>query len=120
MERQHQLRAGQYTCEALRWYSSEDIKFNYLHRICQTPIKYQKACPRCAKEVGEDEIVKGYQFQKSQYVIMENEDFEAIAPEKTRTIDILDFVQLESIDPVYFSGRIIWNPPRPASKPTTS
>ncbi|MGI6566956.1 MAG: Ku protein [Firmicutes bacterium] len=82
--------------------SSEDIKFNYLHRICQTPIKYQKACPRCAKEVGEDEIVKGYQFQKSQYVIMENEDFEAIAPEKTRTIDILDFVQLESIDPVYF------------------
>jgi|LSQX01.3.fsa_nt_gb DNA end-binding protein Ku len=90
--------------------TSQDIKFNYLHSICRTPIKYQKTCPRCAREVTEDEIVKGYQFQKSQYVIMEEADFEAIAPEKTRSIDILDFVQLESIDPVYFQRTYFLEP----------
>jgi DNA end-binding protein Ku len=82
--------------------SNNDIKFNYLHSVCHTPIKYQKTCPTCAKQVTEEEIVKGYEFEKTQYVIMDEADFEAIAPEKTRSIDILDFVQLADIDPIYF------------------
>ena len=82
--------------------SSNDIKFNYLHSVCHTPIKYQKTCPTCAREVTEEEIVKGYEFAKAQYVIMDEGDFEATAPDKTRSIDILDFVQLARIDPVYF------------------
>lgn len=83
--------------------SSEDIKFNYLHRVCHTPIKYKKTCPNCHTEVGEEEIVRGYEFQRGQYVIMEDSDFETIAPEKSRSIDILDFVRLKDIDPVYFN-----------------
>lgn len=82
--------------------SSDDIKFNYLHRVCNTPIKYKKTCPHCHTEVGEEEMVRGYEFQRGQYVIMEDSDLEAIAPEKTRSIDILDFVKLRDIDPVYF------------------
>ena len=82
--------------------SSNDIKFNYLHGVCHTPIKYRKTCPTCDQEVGEAEIVRGYEFERGQYVIMEETDLEAIAPEKTRSIEILDFVRLQDIDPVYF------------------
>lgn len=82
--------------------SSNDIKFNYLHSLCHTPIKYKKTCPTCNKEITEEEIVRGYEFQRSQYVIIDEADFEAIAPEKSRSIDILDFVRLQDIDPVYF------------------
>ena len=96
--------------------SSNDIKFNYLHSLCHTPIKYQKTCPHCAKEVTEDEIVKGYEFQKGQYVVMEETDFEAIVPEKTRSIDILDFVQLAKIDPVYFQRTYYLEPGETGAK----
>ena len=63
--------------------SSNDIKFKYLHGVCHTPIKYRKTCPTCDQEVGEAEIVRGYEFERAQYVIMEEADLEAIAPEKT-------------------------------------
>ena len=90
--------------------SSNDIKFNYLHSVCHSPIKYQKTCPTCNKEVAEEEIVRGYEFQKGQYVVMEDTDFEAIAPDKTRAIDILDFVELKDIDPVYFQKTYFLEP----------
>ncbi|NLK08492.1 MAG: Ku protein [Firmicutes bacterium] len=83
--------------------SNSDIKFNYLHSVCHTPIKYRKTCPNCDIEVDDSEIVKGYEFQRGKYVIMENAELEAIAPEKSRSIDILDFVRLKDIDPVYFN-----------------
>ncbi|NLK07125.1 MAG: Ku protein [Firmicutes bacterium] len=90
--------------------SSNDIKFNYLHSVCHTPLKYQKTCPTCHKEVGEEEIVRGYEFQKGQYAIMDDADFEAITPDKTRAIDILDFVELKDIDPVYFQKTYFLEP----------
>ncbi|MDD4172322.1 MAG: Ku protein [Syntrophomonas sp.] len=81
---------------------NKDIKFNYLHKECMSPIKYQKFCPRCEKEVNSDEIVRGYEYQKGNYVVINPEDFERIPQENTKTVDILDFVSLAQVDPIYF------------------
>lgn len=78
------------------------IRFNYLHEKCGTPIKYERRCPHCNIEVPQEEIVRGYEYQKGQYVILKDEDFEKIPDEHNKTIDIMDFVDLVEIDPIYF------------------
>ena len=81
---------------------NKNISFKSLHKECQTPIKQKRYCSNCEKEVEYNDIVKGYEFQKDRYVIIEEEDLEAIPGEKSKTIDIVEFVKLEQIDPVYF------------------
>lgn len=81
---------------------NKDIKFNYLHRECMSPIEYHKYCPRCEREINSDEIVRGYEYQKGNYVVLNEEDLERIPLNNTKTIDILDFVDLQQVDPVYF------------------
>lgn len=80
----------------------KDIKFNYLHRECMSPVKYKKYCPACQRELASEEIVRGYEYQKDQYVIINDEDMERIPLENTKTIDILDFVDITQLDPIYF------------------
>lgn len=84
--------------------ASEDksLKFKYLHRECGAPLKYQRVCANCSREVEWGEIVKGYEFQKDRFIFMEEEDFQAVLAEKSRTIDILDFCHLAEIDPIYY------------------
>jgi DNA end-binding protein Ku len=81
---------------------NKEIHLHYLHAKCQTPITYQKHCPVCDQEVPPEEIVWGYEYVKNRYVILREEDFQRIPGENSRTIDILDFVDLREIDPVYF------------------
>lgn len=81
---------------------NKDIAFHYLHKECMSPVKYQKFCPRCNREVSPDDLVRGYEYQRGTYVVMNEEDFERIPQEKTKTVDILDFVELSQVDPVYF------------------
>ena len=81
---------------------NKDIKFNYLHRECMSPIEYHKYCPRCGREISSEEIVRGYEYQKGNYVVLNEEDLERIPLDNTKTIDILDFVDLQQVDPVYF------------------
>lgn len=80
----------------------KDVKFNYLHQQCMTPIQYRKFCPSCDKEISPEEIVRGYEYQKGNYVVINEEDLERIPLENTKTIDILDFVNLAQVDPIYF------------------
>lgn len=80
----------------------KDIRFHYLHRECMTPVEYRKYCPRCQKEITGEEIVRGYEYQKGSYVIFDEDDLERAALQNTRTIDILDFVRLDQMDPIYF------------------
>ncbi|MEW6521973.1 MAG: Ku protein [Bacillota bacterium] len=80
----------------------KDPKFNYLHAVCHTPVRYVKWCPTCGREVPVEEIVRGYQYERGQYVIMHEEDFEVIPARTTRSVDIIDFVSLSEIDPVYY------------------
>ncbi len=79
-----------------------EIKFHYLHEKCKTPLKYERRCPVCDVEVPQEEIVWGYEYQPGSYVVLREEDFDRLPGESTRTIDILDFVDLAEIDPLYF------------------
>ncbi|NLN06209.1 MAG: Ku protein [Firmicutes bacterium] len=80
----------------------KDVKFRYLHRTCQAPLKYKRICTACGKEVAQEEIVRGYEYEKDRFVIINEEDLEKIPSEQTKTLDIVDFVALEEIDPIYF------------------
>lgn len=80
----------------------KDIKFNMLHAKCNTPIQYRKHCPHCEEEVGMDEIVRGYEYEKGRYVVLSDEELAGTPAEGTRNISLLDFVDLGEIDPVYF------------------
>ncbi|PKM49021.1 MAG: Ku protein [Firmicutes bacterium HGW-Firmicutes-7] len=81
----------------------KDVRFKYLHKTCNTPIKYQKKCPTCNKDIQQDEIVKGFEYEPGRYVILTEEDFDAVKSEvHGRVIDILDFVNLTEIDPIFF------------------
>ena len=80
----------------------KDISFNMLHKKYKTRIQYKKTCPECKDEVSPSDIVKGYQYAKDNYVIIEDELFEKIKTKKDKTIAIDRFVNLEEIDPLYY------------------
>ncbi len=81
--------------------TSATISFNQLHGECQTRIQQKKWCPHCEREVPNSEIVKGYEFEKGHYVVMSEEDIEKVRPESTRVIDLVQFADASSIDPMY-------------------
>jgi DNA end-binding protein Ku len=81
---------------------SKDVRFNLLHDQCRTPVQYRKWCASCDREVAAEEIVKGYEYERGRYVMVTDEDFESIPLAAARTLDIVDFVKLEQIDPVFF------------------
>ena len=81
---------------------SKAVKFRLLHRPCLTPIRYMKWCPTCGREVAPEELVDGYEFEKERFVVLEEQDFERLPSVASRVIDIVDFVELSEIDPVYY------------------
>lgn len=79
------------------------VSFNQLHKVCKQRIKYKKVCPVCdVTDLKSDDIVKGYEYEKGKYVIMEDEDLEKIKTEKDKSITILHFADLNEIDPIYY------------------
>ena len=79
-----------------------DIHFNQLHGDDHERIKYKKVCGHCGKEVTTKDIIKGYQYDDSHYVIVTDDDLEKIKTEKEKSIQILHFAQLNQISPVYY------------------
>jgi DNA end-binding protein Ku len=80
-----------------------DVSFRQLHRECGTPIKQRKWCPVHDREVTADEIVRGWEISKGEFVMVEDADLEALEQQDTsRTIEITGFVPLEEVDPIYF------------------
>jgi DNA end-binding protein Ku len=80
-----------------------DVGFNMLERNTQSRIKYKKTCVDCGgREVANDEIVKGYQYEKDKYVIFTDEDFERLKTDRDKNITITQFVDIAEIDPIYF------------------
>ena len=76
------------------------IHFNQLHRKCQTRIQYKKWCPHCEREVTNDEIVKGYEFQRGRYVALEEDEIAKVRPESTRVINLQQFAAAAAVDPM--------------------
>ena len=94
-----------------------DVSFRTLHRECATPIKQKRWCPVHDREVGPDELVKGWEVAKGQFVIVEDSDLEAIErADESRSIEIARFVPLEEVDAVYFDRTYFLAPP-PAPAP---
>jgi DNA end-binding protein Ku len=80
-----------------------DVSFRMLHRECGTPIKQKRWCPVHERDVESDELVRGWEVAKGQFVLVEDADLEAIEKHDTsRSIDINRFVRLEEVDPIYF------------------
>jgi DNA end-binding protein Ku len=80
---------------------SEGVKFNYLHKKCNTRVRYKKFCEVCNEEVSQDELVKGYEYEKDKYIIVTEEDFEKLPIKSKKTISIINFVDEDKIDPIY-------------------
>ncbi len=81
---------------------TNDLSFNLLHAKDEGRIKYERVCSVDGKPVPWDEIVKGYEFEKGEYVTLTDEDFKKVNPEATQSVDIVEFVELEKIDSMYF------------------
>ncbi len=77
------------------------ISFNQLHRECRTRIQQKRWCPTCQVEVPNTDIVKGFEFEKGRYAVLEDEDIAKVRPESTRVINVVQFADASVIDPVY-------------------
>lgn len=81
---------------------NNDISFNQLHKKCGSRIKYVKYCPHCKKEVKQADIVKGYEYEDNEYITLTQEEFNALKSEDEKVIEVVGFIDLKEIDPVYF------------------
>jgi len=81
---------------------TDELSFNMLHAKDEGRIKYERICSVDGKPVPWDEIVKGFEYEKGQYVILTDEDFAKVNPEATQSVDILEFVELDKINPMLF------------------
>ena len=82
----------------------ERVSFNQLHNACHTRIRQQLYCPTCDCTVDRSEIVKGYQYVKDQYVLVEDAEIKKVQPKSADGMEILEFVKLEEVDPLYFDS----------------
>ena len=83
---------------------SERISFNQLHKVCHSRLKQPLFCPVCNRNVERSEIVKGYEYEKDQYVLFSEEELDKIEPPSARVMEILEFVKLDEMDPLYFDS----------------
>ncbi|MBS1717174.1 MAG: Ku protein [Armatimonadetes bacterium] len=95
----------------------KDLRFNQLHKVCGTRIKQQRFCPHCERLVETDEIEKGYEVSKNSYVIVNEEDFEALPVPSKHTIEVTAFVHHEEVDPIYFDTTYFLAPTETGRKP---
>lgn len=96
---------------------NKDIKLRQLHKECHTPISYKKVCEGCNKEVTEEDIVKAYEYAKNKFVVLDEEELEQLRKEnEDKAVEIIDFVKLEEIDPIYFEKTYFLSPDTTGAK----
>jgi DNA end-binding protein Ku len=95
---------------------TERISFNQLHKVCHTRLKQPLFCPTCDRMVERSEVEKGYEYEKGQYLLFSQEELDEVEPETARTMDILEFVKLDEIDPVYFDASYYVIPEEPGQR----
>ena len=97
--------------------SANSIHFSMVHRSCGTKLKYQYYCPTDETVVERDEIAKGYEVSKGQYVLFSDEELKALNPEPTNAIEITEFVPLADVDPIYFEKSYYLGPDKGGARP---
>ena len=93
------------------------LHFRSLHDQDKVPLKQKMVCPADGKEVHPEHIVKGYEIEKDQFVVVTQEELEAAAPKRTKAIEIQDFVELDEIDPLFFDRPYYVAPKPEGAKP---
>jgi len=95
---------------------TDRISFNMLHEPCSTRIKQQLFCPTCERVVERSEIVKGYEAEKNSFVLVTDEDMKNVAPPSSQTMEIIEFVKLDEIDPLFFETSYYATPEEPGRR----
>ena len=93
------------------------INFKMLHKKTLSPIRYKKWCDECEEEVNQDEIIKGFEYEKNQYYILDDNELEKITPKNTDTIEIKEITNTKQIDPIYLSKHYFIGPSKKNEKP---
>ena len=88
----------------------ERISFNQLHSVCHSRLKQPLFCPVCNRQVERSEIVKGYEYEKDQYVLFDDKELDKIEPPTAKVMEILEFVKVDEIDPLYFDASYYVSP----------
>ena len=83
---------------------SERVSFNQLHKECHTRVRQQLYCPTCDTNVERSDLVKGYQDGKDQYILVEEAEIKKVQPVSAAGMEILEFVRLEEVDPLYLDS----------------
>src|SRR5262249_40789294 len=78
-----------------------DVSFRQLHRKCHTPIQIKRWCPTCDMEVGKDDVVRGYEVRKGEYVLVEDEEIAKVKPKATHAVEIAEIVSADVVGPMY-------------------
>jgi len=94
----------------------EDLKFRLLRKSDLSPINYKRVAQADGKEVPWEEIVKGYEYEKGKFVVLKEEDFRRADIEATQTVEIMEFVPLEQIDPMFFDTPYYLEPKKAGAK----
>lgn len=97
--------------------SSVGIQLNMLHKKCGSRLKQQYICPTDNEVVGREDMVKGYEYAKGQYVLFTEEELKALTPEPTNAIEIVEFVPVDQVDPIYFEKSTYLGPDRGGDRP---
>ncbi len=103
----------------IRLYPAARSQRTYLHQLhdkCHTRLKQPLFCPTCNRIVSRDEVVKGYEYEEGQYVLVDSNDLKNITPKSGKTMEILAFVKQEQIDPIYFDASYFALPDKDAHK----
>jgi DNA end-binding protein Ku len=82
---------------------SKDVSFRTLHDACHTPIRYQKYCPVCEEVVENNHLIKGYEVEPGDFVTVTDQEIQGLKGDAVRAVEILDFVNLSEIDPVFYN-----------------
>ncbi len=96
--------------------SASAVSFNLLHGKCKSRLKQQYVCPKDGEIVPRDQMVKGYEFSKEQYVTFTEDELKAMAEESQKAIEITEFVPASAVDPVYFDGASYLGPDKGGEK----
>src|SRR3954462_9003319 len=93
------------------------VSFNMLHRDDHARVRQQMVCSEDGKVLSRDETVKGYEFRKGEYVVIEPEDIKKIEPKTAKAMEILEFVPGDQIDPIYFESSYYLMPEEAGRRP---
>lgn len=104
----------------IRLFAAARTKRTYLHQIhkeCNTRLKQPLYCPHCERIVDRSEVIKGYEYETGQYVLIDKDEIKKITPASGRTMEIIAFLDRSTVDPIYFDSSFVATPEPHSEKP---